>query len=156
MRIEIDDLSRPQVALLLEEHLEDMRAWSPPECVFALDLERLRHPAITFWTVWDGDALLACGAIRRLDATHGELKSMRTARNARGRGAARFLLTHLLVQAQQWGLCRLSLETGTAPGFAAAHRLYARHGFEDCGPFGDYAVDPHSRFMTRLLGAHLR
>lgn len=120
--------------------------------MFALDLERLRHPSITFWTVWEGEALLACGAVRRLDDTHGELKSMRTARKARGRGAARFLLLHILAQARAWGLQRLSLETGTAPGFAAAHRLYTGHGFEECPPFGDYAPSPYSRCMTRLLG----
>lgn len=151
MRIEIDDLRRPQVAALLEEHLQDMRAWSPPECVHALDLERLRQPGITFWTVWEGEDLLACGAIKRLDAAHGELKSMRTARRARGRGAATLLLRHALEQARQWGLQRLSLETGTTEGFAAAHRLYARHGFADCGPFADYASDPFSRFMTLSL-----
>ncbi|MDT8990945.1 GNAT family N-acetyltransferase [Curvibacter sp. APW13] len=152
MHIEIDDLRRPQVAELLEEHLEDMRAWSPPESVHALDLDRLRQPGITFWTVWEGDELLACGAIKRLDALHGELKSMRTARKARGRGAATLLLRHALAQARQWGLQRLSLETGTTEGFAAAHRLYARHGFVDCGPFADYAPDPFSRFMTYVLG----
>ncbi len=151
MRIEVDDLSRPQVACLLEEHLQDMRAWSPPECVFALDLERLRHPAITVWTVWEGDGLLSCGAVRRLDATHGELKSMRTARKARGRGAATYLLEHALAQARSWGLQRLSLETGTTAGFAAAHRLYERHGFVRCGPFGDYREDPFSLFMTQTL-----
>lgn len=151
MRIEVDDLYRPQVAELLDEHLQDMRAWSPPESVHALDLERLRQPGITFWTVWEGDELLACGAIKRLDATHGELKSMRTARRARGRGAATLLLRHALDQARQWGLQRLSLETGTTEGFAAAHRLYARHGFTDCGPFADYAPDPFSRFMTCTL-----
>jgi putative acetyltransferase len=153
MRIEVDDLRRPQVAQLLEEHLQDMRAWSPPESVHALDLERLRQPGITFWTVWDGDELLACGAIKRLDATHGELKSMRTARRARGRGAATLLLQHAMDQARQWGLQRLSLETGTTEGFAAAHRLYARHGFADCGPFADYLPDPFSRFMTCPLHA---
>lgn len=151
MRIEIDDLRRPQVAELLEEHLQDMRAWSPPKSVHALDLERLRQPGITFWTVWDGDELLACGAIKRLDAGHGELKSMRTARRARGRGAATLLLRHAMEQARAWGLQRLSLETGTTEGFAAAHRLYARHGFADCGPFADYAPDPFSRFMTCAL-----
>jgi putative acetyltransferase len=153
MRIKIDDLSRPQVAELLDEHLQDMRAWSPPESVHALDLERLRQPSITFWTVWDGEDLLACGAIKRLDAGHGELKSMRTARRARGRGAATLLLRHMVEQARVWGLQRLSLETGTTEGFAAAHRLYARHGFVDCGPFADYAPDPFSRFMTCTLTA---
>jgi putative acetyltransferase len=153
MSIEVDDLTRPQVARLLDEHLADMRAWSPPECVFALDLERLRQPGITFWTVWDSDALLACGAVKRLDAAHGELKSMRTARIARGRGAATLLLRHAMDQARQWGLQRLSLETGTTEGFSAAHRLYARHGFVDCGPFAGYAPDPFSRFMTCTLNA---
>lgn len=150
-RIEVDDLRRPAIAALLEEHLSDMRAWSPPESVHALDLERLRQPEITFWSVWDEDTLLGCGAIKRLDKHHGELKSMRTAACARGRGVASQLLDHMLAAARAAGMQRLSLETGTTPGFAAAHRLYVRYGFAPCGPFSDYREDPFSRFMTRAL-----
>ncbi|MFG5408782.1 GNAT family N-acetyltransferase [Piscinibacter sakaiensis] len=150
LRIEIDDLSRPAVQALLQEHLADMHAQSPPESVHALDLDRLRHPDITFWSVWDGDELVGCGAVKRLDATHGELKSMRTPRARRRRGAGRAILAHAIAEARGW--TRLSLETGTQPGFVPARTLYAQAGFVECGPFGDYREDPHSVFMTLALG----
>ncbi len=147
-RIVRDDLTHPALHALLAEHLADMHAHSPPESVHALDLERLRAPGITFWSAWDGDTLLGCAALRELDPGHGEIKSMRTPRALRGRGAGRALLMHLLAEARARGYARLSLETGTAAVFEPAHRLYASAGFADCGPFGDYGPDPFSRFMT--------
>lgn len=144
--------SRPDVVGLLEEHLADMYATSPPESVHALDLTALLQPEITFVTARDGDGtLLGCGALKRLDDGHGELKSMRTAAAARGRGVAAAVLEHLLALAAEQGHTRVSLETGPQEYFAAARRLYARHGFAECGPFGDYRLDPHSVFMTREL-----
>jgi putative acetyltransferase len=151
MQIERDDLTRPQVHALLEEHLADMRAWSPPESVHALDLSRLRSPDISFWTAWDGDRLLACGALKQLSPTHGEIKSMRTPTALRRRGAARAMLAHILAEASARGYERLSLETGSQDGFAPARQLYAAAGFEVCGPFGGYRPDPNSVFMTLEL-----
>ena len=151
MHIEVDDLSRPEVHALLEEHLEDMYAWSPPESVHALDLGRLRVPSITFWTAWDGPVLLGSAALKDLGAGHGEVKSMRTPRHLRRRGAARALLTHLIEHAQGQGFNRLCLETGTQPGFEPARLLYADFGFTVCEPFGDYTLDPNSVFMTKVL-----
>lgn len=152
MRIEHDDLSRPDVQALLREHLDDMHGLSPPESVHALAADGLRRPDVTFWTVWDGGTLLGCGALRELDRTHGEVKSMRTPRALRGRGAARAVLAHIVGAARARGYRRLSLETGAHAAFAPAHRLYERFGFTLCGPFGDYAADPHSVFMTLPLG----
>lgn len=152
MRIEQDDLSRPAVHALLHEHLANMNALSPPESMHALDLDRLRAPDITFWTAWDGDTLLGCGALKELDATHGEVKSMRTPDAARGRGAGKALLAHILATARARGYQRLSLETGSQPEFEPARQLYARAGFSICGPFADYRLDPLSTFMTRTLG----
>lgn len=152
IRIEQDDLTRPEVHGLLQEHLDDMLATSPAESVHALDLDGLRGPDITFWSAWAGDDLLGCAALKELDGTHGEVKSMRTAPAARGRGVASGLLGHLVAEARRRGCTRLSLETGSDEFFSPAHRLYARHGFVDCPPFGDYRPDPHSRFMTRTLG----
>ncbi len=144
--------SRPDVVSLLEEHLADMYATSPPESVHALDLAALLRPEITFVTARDGDGtLLGCGALKRLDDGHGELKSMRTTAAARGRGVAAAVLEHLLVLATERGHTRVSLENGPQEYFAAARRLYGRHGFVECGPFGDYSLDPHSVFMTREL-----
>ncbi len=152
MRIEIDDLSRPQVHALLEEHLANMHELSPPEQVFALDLHKLRAPGITFWTVWEDDHLMGCGALKELTSTHGEIKSMRTPAAARGRGAGRAVLEHIISTARQRGYARLSLETGTHPAFGPAHALYRSKGFAVSGPFGDYRPDPHSVFMELQLG----
>ena len=153
MHIETDDLSRPEVHALLQEHLEDMYAWSPPESVHALDLERLRAPNITFWTAWDGPVLLGSAALKDLGGGHGEVKSMRTPRHLRGRGAGRALLTHLIEHAQARDFKRLSLETGPQEGFTPARRLYEAFGFSYCPPFADYTLDPYSVFMTRVLDA---
>ena len=151
MHIRVDDLRGPEIASLLEEHLRDMKAISPPESKHALDLDGLRHPSITFYTVWDDETLAGCGAIKELDAYHGEIKSMRTANAQRGRGVASLVLTHIIEEARRRGYTRLSLETGSFDFFRPAHRLYKRFGFEDCGPFGSYREDPNSLFMTKTL-----
>jgi putative acetyltransferase len=156
MKIRVDDLQGPEIRALLEEHLAQMHAESPPESVHALDLARLRHPSISFWTIWDGaepGLLLGCGALKLLDAQHGELKSMRTPAALRGRGAGRAMLLHIIEQARARGLCRLSLETGSQPAFDPARRLYASAGFRETDPFGDYVEDPNSVFMTLELEA---
>ena len=152
MQIRRDDLTGPEIRALLEEHLRNMHELSPPESVHALDLEKLRRPDITFWTAWsDQGELLGCGALRELTATHGEIKSMRTPRSLRRRGAGRALLQHIIEEARRRSYQRLSLETGAMEAFAPAQKLYASAGFQACPPFGDYAEDPHSVFMTRLL-----
>jgi putative acetyltransferase len=148
MTIETDDLSRPQIHELLEEHLAHMRRISPPESVHALDLDRLRRPGITFWSAWSGSKLLGCGALKELDPRHGEVKSMRTPAALRRRGAGRALLATIVATARSRGYSRLSLETGAQAAFAPAHRLYESCGFARCGPFGDYVDDPNSVFMT--------
>lgn len=151
MEIRLDDLRGPEIRALLEEHLANMRRISPPESVHALDLDGLRRPGISFWTVWDGERLLGCGALKQLDARHGEVKSMRTAMSARRSGVARAVLTHIVDEARRRGYERLSLETGSQPDFEPARRLYASFGFARCGPFDGYAEDPNSVFMTRTL-----
>ena len=152
MRIEIDDLARPQVHALLEEHLSNMYELSPPEQVFALDLAKLRATDITFWTVWDEENLIGCGALKELSPTHGEIKSMRTPAAARGRGAGRAILAHIISVARQREYRTLSLETGTHAAFEPAHNLYRSKGFAMSGPFGNYRPDPHSVFMELRLG----
>lgn len=151
MRIEIDDLSRPAVHALLREHLDNMFALSSPESVHALDLPRLRSPEITFWTVWEGDVLLGCGALKQLDGRHGEVKSMRTPVALRRRGAGRAVLAAIIAEAAARGYERLSLETGSMIEFEAAQRLYASCGFQFCEPFGSYREDPNSVFMSLSL-----
>jgi len=153
MEIEIrrDDLRSPEIARLLREHLHSMTLHSPPESIHALDLEALRQPEITFWSVWQGTELMGCGAIKELDAGHGEIKSMRTASAHLRKGVAASLMRHILEEAGRRSYRRLSLETGSAEAFAPARSLYASFGFQFCGPFADYAEDPYSVFMTRGL-----
>lgn len=151
LRIGVDDPGRPVVRALLQEHLDEMRALSPPESVHALDLDGLRAPDVTFWTAWAGAELAACGALRELSPDHAEIKSMRTPTAFRGRGAGRAMLQHLLTVARERGYRRLSLETGSTPEFLPARRLYESVGFGETGPFGDYVLDPYSVYLTLSL-----
>lgn len=155
MDIRLGGLDTPQVARLLAEHLEDMHRFSPAESVHALDLDRLRAPGLTFWSVWEGEEVLGCAALRELSSSHGELKSMRTANLHRRRGVGVALLDHVVGAARARGYSRLSLETGPTAEFAPARSLYAAYGFRPCGPFGPYAVDAFSVFMTLELAATL-
>ena len=152
MEIREDDLTGPEIARFLEEHIEEMRAVTPrPESKHALDLDSLRAADITFWTVWDEGVLVGCGALKELDRGHAEIKSMRTASAYRGKGVASSLLAHILDVARGRGYRAVSLETGSFEFFAPARLLYERFGFEYCSPFGDYVEDPNSVFMTRTL-----
>lgn len=154
MRIEVDDLTRPEVLALLNEHLTSMYALSPPESVHALDADKLKGPGITFWTAWADGVLMGCGALKELTPSHAEIKSMRTPQARRGQGAGRALLEHILRVAKERNYALLSLETGSQEAFVPAQRLYERFGFTHCGPFGDYKEDPNSVFMSlRLTGA---
>ncbi|MFI5859916.1 GNAT family N-acetyltransferase [Streptomyces sp. NPDC051546] len=151
MNITVDDLSGPEIAGFLEEHVRQMRSLTPVESKHALDLEGLRRPEVTFWSVMDGDTVVGCGAIKRLDAEHAELKSMRTAPTLTRSGVASLLLEHIITEATAMGFTRLSLETGSAEFFLPARRLYGKFGFAPCEPFADYRPDPNSTFMTRSL-----
>ena len=151
MRITEGGLDDPEVIALLGEHLQGMADHSPPESIHALDVDGLRAADITFWTMRDGDVVVGCIALKQLDARHGEIKSMRTASAHLRKGVGAALLEHLIAVAQRRRYERLSLETGSGPGFEAAHALYLKFGFEYCGPFGDYREDPFSRFMTVVL-----
>ena len=151
MDIERDHIEDDAVIALLREHLADMHRTSPPESVYALDVEALRHPSILFWVAREDGRVLGCAALKELDSSHGEIKSMRTAASARKRGVAKRLLTHVIQQARERGYTRLSLETGSFAFFEPARKLYRNFGFEFCGPFADYPAGPNSIFMTREL-----
>jgi len=151
VQIVVDDLSGPQIAEFLDEHVQEMRSLTPPESKHALDLDALRRPEVTFWSVMDGDALVGCGAIKRLDTVHAELKSMRAAPARKRSGIASLLLNHILTEAERMGFTRLSLETGADEFFLPARRLYEKFGFAYCEPFAHYRPDPNSAFMTRTL-----
>ena len=151
IRIEPDDLSRPHVLALIEEHLRNMYELSPPEHVFAFDASKLKSPDVTFWTAWQGDDLLGCAALKELTATDGEIKSMRTPARLRRTGAGRALLRHIIDVARARGYRVLYLETGGHPAFVPAQSLYASAGFTRCGPFGSYRENGNSVFMSLSL-----
>lgn len=153
--IGLDELGRGDVRLLLDEHLADMYATSPVESVHALDHTALAAPNITFWTAREHSVLLGCGALKELSPTWGELKSMRTAPSARGRGVAALMLAHIVRHARACRMTRISLETGAEDYFAAARRLYHRAGFVECPPFAGYSIDPNSVYLTLLLNAEV-
>ena len=148
MNISEGGLEEADVNALLNEHLQGMADHSPPESIHALDIEGLKASDITFWTLRDGDELLGCIALKQLEDTHGEIKSMRTASSHLRKGVGAALLKHVIEEARRRSYVRLSLETGSGPGFEAAHALYDKFGFVQCGPFGDYDDDPFSRFRT--------
>jgi len=151
MEIKVDDLTGTEIIALVSEHLQSMFEQSPAESVHALDLNGLRAPDITLWSAWEQGEILGCGALKDLGNHHGELKSMRTSTKHLRKGVASKLLAHIIEEARQRGYRRLSLETGSMKGFAAARKLYERFGFEYCSPFADYLEDPHSVFMTKEI-----
>ena len=150
-RIVLDQLTHPQVIALVELHLRSAFENSPPGAVFALDLSGLRDPSVTLWTLWDGGELLGMGALKQLDAAHGEIKSMRTAPGQLRRGVAGTMLDHLLAEGQARGYRRISLETGSTEAFAPARALYERIGFTETGPFADYTDTGFSRYYMLAL-----
>jgi putative acetyltransferase len=152
MRVRIDDLRGPEIAALLETHVAFCRSTSPPESTHVLDLDSLRVPEITFWSVWDGPELVGCGALKELEPGHGEVKSMHTAAAHRGRGVGLAVLKQIVGEARARGYRRLSLETGSMAAFAPARALYAGFGFVTSPPFGAYRLDPNSVFMRLELG----
>jgi putative acetyltransferase len=152
MRIERGDLDDPETVALIQAHVTRAVAATEPGSAHALDVSALKAPEIDFWTVRDDDgALIAVGALKRLTADHGELKSMHVAETRRRTGAGRALIEHLIADARRQGLTRLSLETGSWAYFESARAFYARHGFEVCGPFLGYVTDRNSVFMTLSL-----
>ena len=148
LRLLQGDLSDPRVVDLLRLHLTSARAATAPGSAHALDLSALQSPDVTLWTIWDDETLLGAGALKRLSADHGEIKSMYTAQTSRRRGAGSAMLRHIIATARASGMSRLSLETGSWDYFVPARALYRRHGFVECPPFGDYVLDPNSVFMS--------
>lgn len=151
MQIKQDDLTGPEIRALLETHFAGMLASSPPGSCHFLDFDGLNAPDVTFWSIWNGDALAGCGALKELTPEHGEIKSMRTHADHLRKGVGAKMLTHIISEARNRGFRRLSLETGSSDAFVPALALYDAHGFQVCPPFGDYVEDPFSRFMTLAI-----
>ena len=151
MKIADGRLDDPRVQALLAHHFRTARAQTAPGSAHALDLSRLRSPDIQFWSAWEGDRVIGIGALKRLSASHGEIKSMHTDQAHRRTGVASAMLRHIIASARGMGLSRLSLETGSWAYFDPARALYRRHGFAECPPFDNYVLDPNSVFMTLEL-----
>lgn len=151
MDIRLDELKSTDVIQLLQDHLDEMALHSPAESMHALDIEGLKKPGVSFWSIRDEDELLGCGALSQISKDHAEIKSMRTAYAHRGKGVGKAMLLFILEHARRQGIKRLSLETGSMEGFIPARQLYEAYGFEYCEPFEGYAEDPHSVFMTLEL-----
>ena len=139
------------LGLLMARHTADMHSDTPPESIHMMDAGQLALPDVRFFVMRDARRPVAMGAIKRIDATHAEIKSMHVLIEQRGRGLSRQLLNHLMAQAKAGGIERLSLETGAQPMFAPARALYAKAGFTECPPFEGYTLDPNSIYMTRTL-----
>jgi putative acetyltransferase len=148
LRIVEGDLRDPRVVDLLHIHLTSARAETAPGSAHALDPTGLQSPDISFWTMWDDETLVGIGALKRLSADHGEIKSMHTAQSMRGKGAGSAMLRHIIAVARARGMACLSLETGSWDYFRPARAFYRGHGFIECPPFADYVLDPNSVFMS--------
>ncbi|ALS96862.1 GNAT family N-acetyltransferase [Lacimicrobium alkaliphilum] len=151
MEIRRDNLQHPQVIELIRAHLDAMAPTAPDESRHALDIDGLRGPDITFWSVWDDQKLAGIGALKQLSSEHAEIKSMKTAKDYLRRGIASALLSHLIREATNRGYKQLSLETGSMAFFEPARKLYSLFGFMPCAPFADYVEDPNSVFMSKQL-----
>ena len=152
MDVRVDDPNNPALAALLREHVAEQHGNTPQGFAFALDAGALAAPGITFFSAWDGDTLAGMGAVKQLDPTSGEVKSMRAAPGYRGRGAGHAILSHIIATARDRGYRRLYLETGMTAAYGAALALYRRAGFVSCPPFADYAASPHNQFFMLDLG----
>lgn len=152
MKITDGGLDDPRVQALLAHHLNTARAATGRGSAHALDLNGLKAPDIQFWSAWEGDCVVAIGALKRLTVSHGEVKSMHTEQSCRRQGVGGAMLRHLIAKARDMELSRLSLETGSWDYFFPARALYKRHGFVECPPFGSYVSDPNSIFMTLEIG----
>jgi putative acetyltransferase len=142
------DLTDSRVVEMVRHHLATARAATAEGCAHALDIDALKSPDVSFWTVWEGDTLIGIGALKQLSAEHGELKSMHVAESARRKGAGAAMLRHLIQSAKQRGMTKVSLETGSWDYFMAARAFYRRNGFADCAPFAGYRLDPNSVFLA--------
>ncbi|MCB1432217.1 MAG: GNAT family N-acetyltransferase [Alphaproteobacteria bacterium] len=149
--IRLGNLDDARIVSLLRYHFDKCHEVTPPGSAHVFDISRLKATDVDFFAAWDGDTLLGIGAVKYLDSTHGEVKSMHTSEAARRRGIGSTILKHIVEAARAKGIRRLSLETGSFGYFEPARTLYRSHGFTDCEPFGDYKPDPNSSFLTREI-----
>lgn len=151
MKIITGDLEHPKVLALLRAHLDEMNQTSPAEHMHALDVTGLQAQNVSFWTVWEDDSLMGCGALKTLTATTGEIKSMRTHEAHLRKGVAAHLLEHIISTAKERGFSQLSLETGSGPVFEAALQLYRKYGFQNGDAFNTYTNNAFSQCLHLKL-----
>lgn len=149
--IKPETLDGPDIAALMQMHADLMLSLSPPGSCHFLPLEGLRRPDVSVWSLYDGERLVGSGGLKDMGNGHGEIKAMHTLHTERGRGLGELMLLHIMDEARARGMTHLFLETGAPDGFIPARKLYEKHGFESCGPFCDYQLDPYSVFMSRVL-----
>ena len=151
MEILIDDLSDGAIIKLLSSHLREMHKYSPPESIHALDVGSLKEPGITFWGARVDGNLVGCGALKELSSSCGEVKSMKTEESFLRSGIAAKILEQIITEADHRSYTELKLETGSNKAFIPAITLYEKFGFKECGPFGEYKLDPYSKFFIKPM-----
>ncbi len=145
------NFDHPEVNLLLKEHFVELRAASPEGSAHVLDIPGLQVPSIKFWSLWEDDQLMGCGALKFLDKEHGEFKSIRIKDSFRGKGNGIKVINHLIDEAKKLKIKKLSIETGAGKFFAPARKLFDNCGFKPCKPFAHYKEDVNSLYLTKLL-----
>ena len=143
-----NNFDEPQVNELLTKHFIELRSVSPPGSTHVLDIPGLKDPTIRFWSLWDGDNLVGCGALKLLEKGHGEFKSIRVADKFRKNGMGEKIISHLIDQAKQIGIKKISIETGSGEFFIPARKLFKKFGFKPCKPFANYKYDPNSCYFN--------
>ena len=145
------NFDHPEVNQLLKKHFIELRAASPEGSAHVLDIPGLKVPSIKFWSLWENDQLMGCGALKFLDKDHGEFKSIRIHDNFRGKGNGIKIINHLIDEAKKLDIKRISIETGAGKFFAPARKLFDKCGFKPCPPFAHYKEDINSLYLTKLL-----
>mgnify|MGYP001305844087 CR=1 FL=1 len=145
------NFDHPEVNELLTKHFIELRAASPEGSAHVLDIPGLKDPSIKFWSLWQSEKLLGCGALKFLDKKHGEFKSIRVHDNFRNQGNGIKVIEHLILEAKKLHIKRLSIETGAGKFFEPARKLFKKCNFKSCEPFAHYKDDINSIYLTKLI-----
>ena len=142
------NFDNPEVNELLNKHFIELRSVSPAGSTHVLDIDGLKDPSIKFWSLWENNKLIGCGALKFLEKDHGEFKSIRVADEFRKKGIGERIINHLIEEAKKLEISKLSIETGAGEFFAPARKLFNKFGFKKSEPFAHYKVDPNSCYFT--------
>ena len=142
------NFDNPEVDDLLRKHFIELKSVSPAGSTHVLDIDGLKNPSIKFWSLWENEKLMGCGALKFLNESHGEFKSIRVADQYRGKGYGKKIISHLIAEAKELKIKKISIETGSGEFFKSARRLFKNFGFEKCEPFSHYKTDVNSCYMS--------